>query len=199
MQRLAGILCQAFAFYAHTVATCAAVLSRMYPTIAQRNSTAVLHRLLMCQRCHSICFRSEHQGHGASTRVGPLKARRIQELPVTIPELATMGPSWAPDGTEVLGSSSSSVFRIDALTGQQLRGYREAGGKLTQGKQEDSQKAASALGKHIMPVHSSNMDHTRVVAAWTCPIRLTPHMPASANAFNVCTCRRELMTLSCEY
>ena len=156
MQSLAGILYQAFAIYAHTVATFAAVLSRMYPTIAQRNSTAVLHRLLMCQRCHSICFRSEHQGHGASTRVGPLKARHIQELPVTIPELATMGPSWAPDGTEVLGSSSSSVFRVDALTGQQLRGYREAGGKLTQGKQEDSQKAASALGKHIMPVHSSN-------------------------------------------
>ena len=71
----------------------------------------------------------------------------MQELPVTIPELATMGPSWAPDGTEVLGSSSSSVFRLDALTGRQLRGYREAGGELTQGKQEDSRKAASALGK----------------------------------------------------
>ena len=76
----------------------------------------------------------------------------MQELPVTIPELATMGPSWAPDGTEVLGSSSSSVFRIDAVTGQQLRGYREAGGRLTQGKQEDSRKAASALGMYIMPV-----------------------------------------------
>ncbi len=70
----------------------------------------------------------------------------MQELPVTIPELATMGPSWAPDGTEVLGSSSSSVFRVDALTGQQLRGYREAGGKLSQGKQEDANRAASALG-----------------------------------------------------
>lgn len=58
-----------------------------------------------------------------------------------------MGPSWAPDGTEVLGSSSSSVFRVDALTGQQLRGYREAGGKLSHGKQEDNNRAASALGK----------------------------------------------------
>ena len=62
-----------------------------------------------------------------------------------------MGPSWAPDGTEVLGSSSSSVFRVDALTGQQLRGYREAGGALTHGKQETSEKAASALSKCILP------------------------------------------------
>lgn len=71
-----------------------------------------------------------------------------QELPITIPELATMGPSWAPDGTEVVGSSSSSVFRVDALTGKRLRGYREAGGRLTQGKSvNDSPKAGSALGE----------------------------------------------------
>ena len=71
-----------------------------------------------------------------------------QELPITIPELATMGPSWAPDGTEVVGSSSSSVFRVDALTGQRLRGYREAGGSLTLGKSgDDSPKAGSALGE----------------------------------------------------
>lgn len=43
------------------------------------------------------------------------------------------------------------MFRVDALTGQQLRGYREAGGALTHGKQENSEKAASALGKSIMP------------------------------------------------
>lgn len=72
----------------------------------------------------------------------------MQELPVTIPELATMGPSWAPDGTEVVGSSSSSVFRVDALTGQHLRGYREAGGRLTQGKhEEESNKAGSTVGE----------------------------------------------------
>ena len=48
-----------------------------------------------------------------------------QELPITIPELATMGPSWAPDGTEVVGSSS-----------------------LTLGKSgDDSPKAGSALGE----------------------------------------------------
>lgn len=71
-----------------------------------------------------------------------------QELPITIPELATMGPSWAPDGTEVVGSSSSSVFRVDALTGQRLRGYREAGGRLAQGESgDDSPKAGSALGE----------------------------------------------------
>ena len=59
-----------------------------------------------------------------------------------------MGPSWAPDGTEVVGSSSSSVFRVDALTGQRLRGYREAGGRLAQGKSaDDSPKAGSALGE----------------------------------------------------
>ncbi len=75
------------------------------------------------------------------------EARGAQELPVTIPELATMGPSWAPDGTEVMGSSSSSVFRVDALTGQQLRGYREAGGKLTKGKDpNDSSRAGGMLG-----------------------------------------------------
>ena len=61
-----------------------------------------------------------------------------------------MGPSWAPDGTEVVGSSSSSVFRVDALTGQQLRGYREAGGALSQGRYEESKKAASTLGEHIL-------------------------------------------------
>lgn len=76
------------------------------------------------------------------------RGQRAQELPVTIPELATMGPSWAPDGTEVMGSSSSSVFRVDALTGQQLRGYREAGGKLSQGKDpNDSGRASSTVGE----------------------------------------------------
>ena len=81
-----------------------------------------------------------------------------------------MGPSWAPDGTEVLGSSSSSVFRVDALTGQQLRGYREAGGKLTQGKQEDTNRAASALGDTIfLMVHARTM--ASVVPACTRAVR----------------------------
>ena len=40
------------------------------------------------------------------------------------------------------------MFRVDALTGQRLRGYREAGGRLAQGKSgDDSPKAGSALGE----------------------------------------------------